>query len=58
MMFTETVRITVLTNGKKYVRTVDIVSDGCYNLVQNIVADIVQSEWKEQEILQFYWNYA
>ena len=57
-MFTETVRITVLTHSKKYVRTVDIVSDGCYNVVQNIVADIVQSEWKEWEILRFYWNYA
>ena len=57
-MFTETVRITVVTHDKKYVRTMEIVSDGCYNVVQNIVADIVQSEWKEQEILRFYWNYA
>ena len=58
MMITETVRITVLTNGKKYVRTVDIVSDGSYHSVQNIVAYIVGKEWKDQEIMKFYWNYA
>ena len=57
-MMYETIRITVLTNGKKYVRTVQISSDGSYHTVQNIVAGIVSRDWKDQEIMKFYWNYA
>ena len=56
-MMTETVRITVLANGKKYVRTMEIVSDGSYHTVQNIIATIVGKDWQDQT-MKFYWNYA
>lgn len=57
MIIGERISITVISNGKKYRKVGDVNSDGSYDSVCKIVADIVKKEWQGIEIEKFYWNY-
>ena len=57
MIIGEKISITVVYKGKQYKSRFDINSDGSYDSVCKIVADIVKKEWQGLEIEKFYWNY-
>ena len=57
MIIGEKISITVVYKGKQYQSRFDINSDGSYDSVCKIVADIVRRSWQGLEIEKFYWNY-
>lgn len=57
-MFTETVHISVLTkSGKRYRKTVQVKSDGCWHSVQAECEKIVERELPGIPIEKFWWSY-
>tara|TARA_Y100001951_G_C11232223_1_gene235315 strand:+ start:151 stop:375 length:225 start_codon:yes stop_codon:yes gene_type:complete len=62
MLLTEQVSITVTdSNGKKYNRIADIVTDGCTDNVQHEVSKLINKEWaqfcKAHGEISYVWNY-
>jgi len=62
MLLTEQVSITVTdSNGKKYNRVADIVTDGCTDNVQHEVSKLINKEWakfcKAHGEISYTWNY-
>jgi hypothetical protein len=58
IMFTETVHITVLTkSGRRCRKTVQIVSDGCWNVVQAECQKIVDREFFGIPVEKMWWSY-
>jgi hypothetical protein len=45
-------------SGKTYRKFIIVTSDGCYDNVSRIVADMVKQQWAEKNIEKFFWNYA
>jgi hypothetical protein len=57
MIIGEKISITVVYKGKKYRSVFDINTDGSYDDVCRVAADIVKRAWQGLEIEKFYWNY-
>jgi hypothetical protein len=58
MTIQEKVAVNVVVGSKTYRKVVMINSDGCYDNVSRIVADMVKSQWAGLKIDKFFWNYA
>lgn len=57
-MFVETVHINVITKtGKRYRKTVQIGSDGCWNSVQSECQKIVDREFFGIPVEKMWWSY-
>jgi hypothetical protein len=58
MMIQEKVSVNVVMSGKTYRKFIIVTSDGCYDNVSRIVADMVKQQWAGKNIEKFFWNYA
>jgi hypothetical protein len=58
MMIQEKVSVNVVMSGKTYRKFIMVTSDGCYDNVSRIVADMVKQQWAGLKIDKFFWNYA
>ena len=58
MLIQEKVSVNVIMSGKTYRKFIMVTSDGCYDSVSRIVADMVKQQWAEKNIEKFFWNYA
>ena len=58
MLIQEKVSVNVIMSGKTYRKFIIVTSDGCYDNVSRIVADMVKQQWAEKNIEKFFWNYA
>ena len=56
-MFKETVKITVTSNNKKFVKIYTIESDGSFHMVEGKVNAIVNREWPIGTVQYVSWNY-
>jgi hypothetical protein len=54
----ETVKITVTANGKQFAKIMTITSDGSFVQVDQIVRQIVASEFAKFNIEKISWNYV
>ena len=58
MLIQEKVSVNVVMSGKTYRKFIMVTSDGCYDSVSRIVADMVKQQWVGKNIEKFFWNYA